>query len=387
MLQSQKLEAMGTLTGGIAHDFNNILSVIMGYSDLAVNSMKPDHPGRKYITELLKSTERSKDLITQILTFSHQNIVAPKPLMIRPIVKEVIKLLKASFPSNIIIRQDIPSALCTIMAEPIQIHQILMNICTNSRHAMVDHGGKLDIKVENVCLNEQYTSRYQDVQPGPFLKQSITDSGQSIPHDIIDHIFDPYFTTKAKDKGTGLGLSVVHGIVRNYKGLITVKSQPGKGTTFNVYIPAIESVPIPDKTPAIISADQKAGRHVLFIDDEIDITQLMKIGLQTTGFCVKAFTDSRIALTAFESAPQSFDAVITDMTMPDITGDILAMKIKNIRPDIPIILCTGFSEKVTPQNAHEFGIDAFVFKPYLINDLVKIIGSVLPDGRDMSIRK
>ena len=376
LIQSQKMEAIGTLAGGIAHDFNNILSAIIGYAEISLDDAPKKSDLQSNLNNLLKAGFRGRDLIKQILTFSRQSEFESKPIRVEPVVKECIKFLRASLPATIEIRQDLKFN-ATVMADPTQIHQVIMNLCTNAAHAMHEKGGILNIRLTEVELDGDFLSGYQDVFPGKFLCLSIDDTGCGISPDAVDHIFEPFFTTKEKGKGTGMGLSVVHGIVKKYHGLITVSSDPKKGTVFNVFLPVIETNAISDndKEEILLSGTER----ILFVDDEYFQVDLGKKIFGRLGYEVVAETNSLKALELFRKNPDDFDLVITDMIMPNLPGDKLAKELIAIRPDIPIIICTGYSEQLEAEKAESLGIKAIVMKPLLIQDLAKTVREVL-DG-------
>jgi signal transduction histidine kinase/CheY-like chemotaxis protein len=376
LIQSQKMEAIGTLAGGIAHDFNNILSAIIGYAEISLDDAPKKSDLQSNLNNLLKAGFRGRDLIKQILTFSRQSEFESKPIRVEPVVKECIKFLRASLPATIEIRQDLKFN-ATVMADPTQIHQVIMNLCTNAAHAMHEKGGILNIRLTEVELDGDFLSGYQDVFPGKFLCLSIDDTGCGISPDAVDHIFEPFFTTKEKGKGTGMGLSVVHGIVKKYHGLITVSSDPKKGTVFNVFLPVIETNAISDndKEEILLSGTER----ILFVDDEYFQVDLGKKIFGRLGYEVVAETNSLKALELFRKNPDDFDLVITDMIMPNLPGDKLAKELIAIRPDIPIIICTGYSEQLEAEKAESLGLKAIVMKPLLIQDLAKTVREVL-DG-------
>ena len=374
--QAQKMEAIGILAGGIAHDFNNILSAIIGYGDLIeMHTSNENSNIRSYLAELLKACFRAKDLVQQILTFSRQSEQRKVPLEIATIVKEALKLLRSSLPATIEIRPKIATDLGSILADPTQIHQIVMNLCTNAGHAMRQHGGILEVSLAKREIDPQFSVRLPHIAPGPHLELTVSDTGHGFSDHIMEQIFDPYFTTKDKGEGTGLGLAVVHGIVKSHGGEITVTSEIGKGTTFRVYLPIIENAVKPENGTQI---PLTGGRErILFVDDEAAIANIGKLMLERLGYKVTTCTNSAEALRVFRTASDKFDLVITDMTMPIITGDQLARQFIEIRPDVPIILCTGFSELITKEKAVAIGIRDFLMKPLSLKTLAQIVRNVL----------
>lgn len=381
--QAHKMEAIGTLAGGIAHDFNNILSAIMGYTEIAMLRAAEDTKLREYLDKVIVACERAREMVRQILAFSRQSDFKRKPVRVSQIVKEAGKLLKASLPSTIEIHMDIDPASGIIDADAIQIHQIIMNLCTNAAHAMKEKGGRLDISLENIELTAKDLSAHEGVKPGSFLKLSISDTGTGIPPETMARMYDPYFSTKPKGQGTGLGLSIVHGLVKTHSGFITVESDCGHGTTFSVFLPRTENELVPEKaeTEGLASGSES----ILFIDDEQSLVDVGAHMLEYLGYRVASQTSSVDALALFKSDPDKFDMIITDTTMPVMTGDQLAREILALRPDIPIIICTGHSDHLTEERAWKLGIRAFVMKPYLIQDLAKTVRKVL-DG-EVAIRK
>jgi len=373
--QSQKMESIGTLAGGIAHDFNNLLSVIMGNAEIALYDLPEQNPVRYSIDQIAKAGHRAKDLVKQILAFSRQSEPELRPVRVSLIVKEVMKLLRSSLPSTIEIRQKIVAEKDSVISDPIQIHQILMNLCTNAGYAMRERGGILDVRLTDMYLDSESAVNYPELEPGQFLKLTVSDTGHGMTPDIIERIFDPYFTSKEKDVGTGLGLSVVHGIISSYGGAITVESEPDKGTTFNVFLPRTKSK-IRKKTEGIRRTPTGSER-VLIVDDEIGMVNTIKRMLDRLGYKVTSRTSSLEALELFRNDPDQFDLVITDMTMPQMTGDKLSKALMEIRPDIPIILCTGFSEQVDEKTAKSMGIRAFVMKPIVMREIANTIREIL----------
>jgi two-component system cell cycle sensor histidine kinase/response regulator CckA len=371
--QAQKMEAIGTLAGGIAHDFNNILSAIMGYTDMALTHPKVDDRLRRYLNQVYMAGERATDLVKQILAFSRQSDQKPRPLRVSPIVKEVLKLLRASLPTTITIRQDIQSQTDTVLADPTQIHQILMNLCTNAAHAMRETKGELKVSLGPVEVKPGDTLIIlHGLTPDMYLKLTVSDAGIGIAPDIMDRIFDPFFTTKKPSEGTGLGLSVVHGIVKSYHGAITVESEMGKGTEFHVYLPLLKETGEKREVGAV--ADITGGKEcILFVDDEEMLVELGKSMLTGLGYDVIGKTSSLEALELFRARPERFDLVITDMTMPNMTGIELARELMCIRPGIPVILCTGFSEAITPEKAKALGLREFIMKPIIKNQIAEAI--------------
>jgi len=377
--QSQKMEAMGTLAGGIAHDFNNILSSVIGYTEIALDDVPQGSVLHSNLQEVFQAGCRARGLVKQIIAFSRQSDLEKKALEISPLVKETLKFLRASIPTTIDIRENMETDLNPVMTDPTQINQILMNLCTNAAHAMQEKGGTLEVGLDNVMLaDSDFKSRHSDMNPGPYLKLSISDTGHGMSPNVLERIFDPYFTTKEMGEGTGLGLAVVHGIVKALDGTVTVYSERGKGSTFNVYLPAITSDVEPEFNA--VESIPTGNERILFIDDEQPIVNLAKQVMERLGYDVVTKTDSIEALRLIQTNPAEFDLVITDLTMPNMAGDALAQEIMRIRPDIPIILCTGFSKRISEEKAKDLGIRAFINKPILKPEIAETIRKVLDEN-------
>jgi PAS domain S-box-containing protein len=374
--QAQKMEAIGTLAGGIAHDFNNILSAIMGYTELAEYDMPEGSKARNNLMEVLKAGRRAKDLVQQILAFSRQGEQERKPLKISHIINEALKLLRASLPTTIDIRRSTETDTDIIEADSTQIHQIMINLCANAAHAMNNNGGVLKVGIRNVKVgNKDRGAEYPNLPPGPYVMLTVRDTGHGMSAEVLDHIFDPYFSTKEKGEGTGLGLAVVHGIVKSHGGAITAYSEVGKGSTFNIYFPATEKkvVQKEEKAEVISTGHQR----ILFVDDEPALVDIGKKMLEHLGYEVVARVSSVEALEAFRNNPDKFDLIITDKTMPQMTGFDLAGEIKQVRPDIPIILCTGFSDTTDTDKAKAMGISGLIMKPVVGREMAESIKHVL----------
>jgi PAS domain S-box-containing protein len=373
--QAHKMEALGTLAGGIAHDFNNILGVIMGYAELAIYNASEKTKLENNLQGVLKGAGRAKELVKHILTFSRQSEQERKPIYIGPIVKEALKMLRASLPTTIEIHQQIEQNTGAVEADPTQVHQVMMNLCANASHAMSETGGILDIRLESAEIDTNPNIEYPEMGSGHCLKLTISDTGHGIKPKVMERIFEPYFTTKQRGEGTGLGLSVVHGIIKSHGGTIKVSSEPGNGATFEIFLPVIEEKP-QQEIEAIESLP--AGKeHVLFIDDEQDLIEIGEQMLTGLGYTVTTRTNSIEALELFKARPDRFDLVITDQTMPNITGKDLTEHLKSIRPDIAVIICTGFSEQIDEKRAKEMGISAFIMKPIVIHEMANTIRVVL----------
>lgn len=373
--QSQKLEAVGTLAGGVAHDFNNILSIMLGYAEIAKMNAPDDSRMIEDLNTILTAGDRAKNLVKQILSFSRQAQVDKTLLKPQPVIKEVLDMIRASLPKSIEIQKNISSADVVIDADPTQLHQVLMNLCVNAFHAMEKNGGVLGVvfKVAESVPSELLEKESQ--HKSKFVLLSVNDTGQGIGPDYIDKIFDPFFTTKEKGKGTGMGLATIYGIVKNCGGVITVESKLGKGTTFNVYLPIANQVIISSQTEDIVAP--QGSERILFIDDEKFLAEMGKDMLERLGYDVTIKQRCIEALEAFQNQPDKFDIVITDQTMPGMTGIDLARRMLQIRPDIPIILCTGYSTLVDENIALNQGIKAFAYKPLSMITIAKLIRKVL----------
>lgn len=376
--EAQKMEAIGTLAGGIAHDFNNILSAILGYVELSMLKIDRENRVYNYLNQTLNATNRAKDLVRQILSVSRQTEQKKKPIQVRPIVADVLKLMRASLPSNIEIREKFLSDTGSIMADPGQIHQVLMNLCTNAGQSMHEKGGVLSVELETIRIYANGYEAVPDLSSGSYLRISISDTGHGMSAEVQKRIFDPYFTTKVKGMGTGLGLAVVHGIVKKHGGTVNFYSVPEHGTQFHVYLPIIHTLQSsPEDLLAQTEGEIPGGdERILLVDDEEAIVETGCQMLRHLGYDVVSTMSSREALTIFENAPGRFDLMISDMTMPDMTGDELAEHIMKIRPDMPIILCTGYNARIDEQRALEIGIRAFVFKPVALKKLATTIRQI-----------
>jgi len=374
LYQARKMGSIGTLAGGIAHDFNNILSGIMGYTELALDSVERESQLYNNLQEVFRAGNRARDLVKQILTFSRQTGQDRKPIQVRHIVNEALKFLRASLPTSTEVRRNIQSD-ALVLADPTQIHQVLMNLCTNADHAMREKGGVLEVKLEEVELDADFTALQPDMKPGAYLNLTVSDTGNGMPPDVLERIFDPFFTTKETGEGTGMGLSVVHGIIGSYGGAITAYSEPGQGSTFKVYLPIIET-----SKEAHIGPEESipiGSERILFVDDESVLVNMGKQIFESLGYDVTTRTSSIEALELFKNQPDRFDLVITDMTMPNMTGEDLAQELIRIKPNIPIILCTGFSAKIDDQKASAVGIRALVLKPIVKREIATTVRKVL----------
>jgi len=372
--QSQKMEAIGTLAGGIAHDFNNILSAVVGFTELCLFDTEKGSTMASNLQQVLSAALRAKELIRQILTFSRQSTPETRPVQVKDIINEALKLLRATLPASVEIVQDIQSDV-HVMADPTQLHQVVMNLCTNAGQAMVDEGGVLEVALREIEIGEATVHEYQDIVPGSYVELAVKDNGSGMTEATLGRIFDPFFTTKQKGQGTGMGLAVVHGIVKSCKGALSVSSQVGEGTDFRIVLPCVDRI----YPPQVIdpSTLPKGTERVLFVDDEPMQAELATQILPPLGYHVTAMTDSGKALKAFADAPDDFDIVITDMYMPKITGKSLAMEILRLRPDMPIILCSGYSVDLVHPDFLDQYFKGHLMKPILIRELAETIRNVI----------
>ncbi|MCK5057221.1 MAG: PAS domain S-box protein [Candidatus Aminicenantes bacterium] len=374
--QVQKMEAIGTLAGGIAHDFNNILSAIIGYTELAVSDIPENIETRQKLSQVLAAADRARAMVKQILAFSRKGEKEQRPIMLDEIVNEAFILLRSSLPTTIEIRPNFGDKLNPVMANPTQIHQVIMNICTNAAHAMKEEGGILEIALKEIDLVPG-SIEIKNLEPGVYQQLTISDTGHGMSLEIKSRIFEPYFTTKPKGEGTGMGLAVVHGIVKNHSGEIKVYSEPGKGTTFHVFLPVTRAETMVGFEQ--IEPIQGGEERILYVDDENNLAEMGKQMLESIGYRIESRTSSIEALEAFRSGPGKFSLVITDQTMPNMTGLQLAKEIRKISPHIPVILCTGFSESVNEENFKSMGISAFVMKPIVRKEIARVIREVLDE--------
>lgn len=362
--QIQKMEAIGTLAGGVAHDFNNILSAIIGFTELTLMQQEENRSIRKNLEYVLSAAARAKDLTQQILMFSRKGDEKRELFDLHTVVLETGKLLRKTIPSSIYLDLDVDASTGTVMADATQIHQVVMNLCTNAFHAIpAEQGGTIAIGLKPVAVNSSMVAELPLLKPGAYAQLTIADTGQGIEDDVLSRIYEPFFTTKGPGEGTGMGLSVVHGIVNSHGGQIVVESTPEKGTTFKVFLPLLEEN-VADKTPALDDVEALRGHeHILFVDDEAILAELGKATLEAFGYRVTACTSSLEALSLFESSPDFYDVIITDQTMPNLTGDVLAKQALQIRPEIPVIICTGHSAIIDADKAADIGIRALLMKP------------------------
>jgi PAS domain S-box-containing protein len=375
--QSQRIEAIGTLAGGIAHDFNNILTAVIGYTEFTIADLPVGSQNQIALDEVLKAAHRAKELVQKILMFGQQVEQERTPTMIKPIIKEALELLRAAIPTNIEVCQEIKEDAGTVLADPTQIHQVIMNLGTNAYHAMQETGGTLKVTLDNLRVDAELAASAPELHEGAYVRLTVSDTGHGMSQDTLEHAFEPYFTTKKIGEGSGLGLSVVHGIIMGHGGAITVQTAPGEGALFAIYLPrlfneAAREITEQENLP-------KGNEHILLVDDEESLVRLGQKNLESLGYEVTTATSGVDALELFHSEPQAFDLVFTDQTMPIITGIQLSEQILNVRPDIPIILCTGFSATTSVETAKSIGIKEFIMKPLTKRDVAVTIRKVL-DG-------
>ncbi len=377
--RSQRVEALGTLAGGIAHDFNNILTPIMIHSEMALNKAAPLPDLVPHLEKVLKAGHRAVNLISQILAFSRREEQKRKPIQIESIVKETLKLLRATLPTTIEIRQHIASNPGTVMGDAGQIHQVLMNLCTNAKHAMRREGGVLDVRLEGIPVDSEKSRRLSGLPAGAYIELTVRDTGCGIENNLMEKIFEPYFTTKKKGEGTGLGLAMVQGIVTALGGAITVESKPRSGTAFHVFFPLTMGHFKEKQTNR--KKVTGGGERILFVDDEKATVDSIGEFLTYLGYDVIGSTSSVAALRMFQADPDGFDLVITDQTMPRMTGGELVKKVLDIRPDARIILCTGYSDVMDEHDALILGVRRFLMKPFVTDDLSAVIRDVLDEKK------
>ncbi|MGD9975713.1 MAG: PAS domain S-box protein, partial [Desulfatirhabdiaceae bacterium] len=378
--QAQKMESIGALAGGVAHDLNNILFPISGLSEMLLDEIPPDNPAHKSIEQIYKSAQRGSELVKQILAFSRKSTPQKMPIRIQSVLKEALKLARSSIPMNIEIISNIKPDCGMVLADPTHVHQISMNLITNAYHAIEAKGGTIDIELKETVFEKD---DLHDIlkKPGKYACITVSDTGTGIDKSLIDKIFDPYFTTKEQGKGTGLGLSVVHGIVKQHGGDIKVYSEVGKGTTFNVYLPLLENAKN-IKTASVTRKYPTGSESILLVDDEEPIIRMEQMMLERLGYKVTTRTSSPDALDAFRSDPSKYDLVISDRGMPKMTGEQLARELISIRPEIPVILCTGFSDENDERRARDLGVKGFLKKPVAFSDLAEMVREVLDEAKD-----
>lgn len=375
LVQLQKMETIGTLAGGIAHDFNNILTPILGYTEMALEELSKESVLRYDIEQINSAAIRGKDLVQQILTFSRQVDFDKKPLRLDREVTEVLKLIRASFPSNIEIRQELDTDCGTVLADSTQMHQIIMNLCTNAYHAMMGKGGVLTVKLDKQKVGSRTINGSAKIQKGIYVRLSIADTGHGMDKRTVERIFEPFFTLKEVGSGSGLGLSVVHGIVSNYNGSIVVESEPGEGSSFTIYLPQ-HSEHFEEKKDNIQQLKKGKG-SIMFVDDEKEITFMGKRMLESLGYSVDIMTDSQEALRVLTETPHKYDLLVTDQAMPELMGTELIARAKEFRPDLKAIIITGYQESIPANAMEQYGIADIISKPLILSEFSELIGKVL----------
>jgi signal transduction histidine kinase/ActR/RegA family two-component response regulator len=381
LFQLQKMETIGTLAGGIAHDFNNILTPILGYTDMAREELPVESNLRFDLEQINNAALRGKDLVQQILTFSREVDFDKKPIQLQPIVAEVLNLLKASLPQSVKIKQNLDPKVGTVLADPTHIHQIVMNLCTNANHAMIKTGGVLEIKLDAVKVDHKFAEKIPSLKKGEYIRLIISDTGYGMDIKTKERIFEPFFTRKEVGSGSGLGLSVVHGIINNYGGAIVVDSTPGEGTTFTIYLPKhgddMLGLHKSNKKPA------KGDEHILFVDDEPEITFMGKKMLENLGYKVSIKSDSLSALDDFKNNPEKYSLLVTDQNMPKIPGTELSTLMREIRPELKVIIITGYADNLSEEVLAEKGISEVILKPMILDDFSKVIRRVLDNSKSI----
>lgn len=378
--QSQKMEAIGTLAGGIAHDFNNILAAILGYGEIVKDQLPAESPLRKDMDQILNGGFRATDLVKQIMTFSRQGKEEFKPTRIHYLLKEVLKLLRASLPATIDLQHNIDMDCGLVKADASQIHQVLMNLCTNAKHAIGDENGLLSVNLIEQDLKEpELAPGCPLIEPGKYVVLSVKDSGGGMDEDTVIRVFEPFFTTKGKDEGTGLGLSIVHGIVTKHQGAITIVSEKNIGTVFHVYLPVFEEKQAGDDTVEKIVM-RCGNEKIMIVDDEATVSITLKRMLEKDGYNITLFNDSFEAVSAYRNDPDYFDLIITDMTMPKMTGLELVREMLAFRPEIPVLLMSGYSELNDKEKALKLGVRDFLAKPFSHRELSEVLRKVFDNG-------
>ncbi|PCI28099.1 MAG: hypothetical protein COB67_07130 [SAR324 cluster bacterium] len=372
--QSQKMQSLGTLAGGIAHDFNNVLYAMLGYAELAQQDVSEKTTSFEFLQEVLVAGKRAKDLIAQILTFSRQNEQELVSCDVTSLLKEALQLIRVTLPSSIEIKMEGGIKQALIYADPVQIHQVIMNLCANSCYAMKKQGGQLLISLDNQLVDESFAQSLQ-IRSGNYIKLGLSDTGVGIAPDIMEQIFDPYFTTKPLGEGTGMGLAVVHGVIKKHQGAILVKNNPLAGVSFEIYLPVIQAAV--SEFQQVNSSKPQGQESILVVDDEPAISKMTEILLTRLGYFVESTVSSREALDKIEKDPYAYDLVLTDQTMPYLTGDQLAEKILTLRPELPIILVTGYGQDISVQRAKKIGFYDLLIKPVMDNELAQVIRSAL----------
>ncbi|MCF8083006.1 MAG: PAS domain S-box protein [Deltaproteobacteria bacterium] len=375
--QAQKMESVGTLAGGIAHDFNNILSPLMIHAEMALMELPSESPLQRHVKQIYQASERARDLVKQILTFARKQEASRAPIKVSLMVKEVAKFLRSTIPKTIAIQYDIQTDQDMVLGDVTELNQLIVNLSTNAAHAMEERGGSLVIRLGNETFDARAVERFSDLEPGPYVVLRVEDTGEGIEPQVLDKIFEPYFTTKETGKGTGIGLAVVHGIVKSYGGDITVDSDPGKGACFTVYLPQVRDDGDRTRSKNGAFTFPRGNERILFVDDEEAVMGAVRPMLEALGYSVTAKRSSVEALASFTEDPDAFDLIITDQTMPEMTGKELAREMLAIRPELPIILYTGYSPQIDEERAKAMGIQGFVMKPIVMKEMANTIREVL----------
>lgn len=372
--QKQKMEAIGTLAGGIAHDFNNILAAIMGFTELAMLNALPGSEQAANLDEVMTAGHRARDLVKQLLIFSRQERKQGLPLQVRPIISEALNLLRSSIPSNIEIRRNMASN-SAIFCDPVDLHQVLVNLCSNAALAMAGRGGVMTVDIRDVDLGHSDPGRPRGLPPGVYLTMSVSDTGTGMAPETVDRVFEPFFTTRPEGEGSGMGLAVVHGIVTQAGGTITVESEPGKGSVFTAFFPVHKEQP--EKNFVNLEDLPRGSERIMVVDDEVSQLLLAKKALGSLGYAVETYGDPANALEEFRKRPGDYDLAITDMTMPGMSGIELAREMKAVKPGMPVILTTGYCQMVEEKAAPKIGVDAILAKPVVLITMAKTIREVL----------
>ncbi|WP_089935438.1 ATP-binding protein [Candidatus Entotheonella palauensis] len=373
--QARKMEALGSLAGGVTHEFNNILTSIFGYAEMARLELPPDSSQAMHLDQVLIAAARAKELVRKILAFSRQQATPREPTSMHQVVHETLGLLRATFPATVDLQVHVPDDAGSVMADRVQLQEVVMNLCTNAEYAMRQSGGQLWVSLAATEVDHEFAAAHPPLEAGPYVCLTVKDTGPGITPDIMERIYDPFFTTKSAGEGTGMGLAIVHGIVTDHGGAISVFSSPGEGSTFQVYLPQVRT-PEALNPPLETSIPYGEGR-ILVVDDEPIQTELLKLQLNYLGYDVQSATHSHEALLQFQANPGNFDLVITDQTMPEITGEQLIQAVRKIRPELPVILLTGFSHLIDKDKARALGINAFLMKPITIEALATTVHQVL----------
>jgi PAS domain S-box-containing protein len=379
-IRSQKMEALGTLAGGIAHDFNNILSAIRGNAKLASEDIAANHPSQHSLTEIDKASGRAADLVQRILSFSRQQDSRREPINLQTVVQEALNLLRATLPAMIDIVTHVSRNSPTVMADATQIHQLVMNLVTNASHAIGNASGVIEVTIDTLQVTADFAAAARELEPGHFARLTVSDTGCGMDNTTLRRIFDPFFTTKPVGQGTGLGLSVAHGIMRAHNGAVTVYSQPAKGTTFRLYFPiTADQHPIPPEAAQPIA--EGSGERVLYVDDDEALVHLTTRVLERLGYRVTGFSHPHQAIAAFKAAPQGFDVVVTDLSMPGMSGFELATQLHALRPDIPILMTSGYVRPEDREAAQQRGIRDFILKPNTVDDIGRSLDNTFRELR------